>query len=74
MLHWGGAKKASTFPSTDKLLELGAQQIIPSDGHCLVLTAQGTVYDLSSSGTGGFTENVSQFSVLDMHAAVHFCY
>ena len=59
VLHWGDTKKLSTFPSTERLVELGAQQIVPSDGHCLVLTGQGTVVKLTSKGPGEFNENVS---------------
>ena len=60
VLHWGAAKKLSNFPSTERLVELGAQQIVPSDGQCLVLTGQGTVVSLSGKGPREFTETVSR--------------
>ena len=60
VLHWGAAKKPSIFPSTERLVELGAQQIVPSEGQCLVLTGQGTVVSLSGQASGEFTETVSK--------------
>ena len=62
VLHWGAAKKPSIFPSTERLVELGAQQIVPSEGQCLVLTGQGTVVSLSGQASGEFTETVSKIS------------
>ena len=64
VLHWGGAKKPSHFPSTERLVELGAQQILPSDGQCLVLTSQGTLYSLVGKGSEDFTETVSECLVV----------
>lgn len=60
VLHWGAAKKPSIFRSTERLVELGAQQIVPSEGQCLVLTGQGTVVSLSGQASGEFTETVSK--------------
>jgi hypothetical protein len=62
VLHWGAAKKPSIFPSPERLVELGAQQIVPSEGQCLVLTGQATVVSLSSQAAGEFTETVSRIS------------
>ena len=60
VLHWGASKKPSIFPSPERLVELGAQQIVPSEGQCLVLTGQGTVVSLTSQGPGEFTETVNR--------------
>ena len=62
VLHWGGVKKAPSFPNSERLVELGARQIVPSDGQCLILTVQGTVYSLSNKGPGEFSETVSEYS------------
>ena len=64
VLHWGASKKPSIFPSPERLVELGAQQIVPSEGQCLVLTGQGTVVSLTSQGPGEFTETVSRVANL----------
>lgn len=60
VLHWGAAKKPSMFPSPERLVELGALQIVPSEKQCLVVTGQGTVVSLSCQAPGEFTETVSR--------------